>query len=446
VGGERDLEGVDALLAASDWVGALRALGPVRRERPKDPEVWKRQAFALRGDGHVSEAKVAALLWIDLEPGSVEAQAFLDSLKELRDRAENDRSGEQRRAAEMRRAALPPSVLDQEAIRSGAMDPPDLPSSRSRRRASWFERHRTALRVAVVAVVVVIGAVLVVRARGNTSLADAGAHPAGGATPSSAVPGSTAASAPADTAPVFEARSYQAGECATWPEGQQEPNLLSVDIVPCDAPHLTEMAGDVPMSVVPDHYPTGDEWPGIIHRDCAKVAEALLGAPVDPHGRFLVGALFPSPDSWGHGDRTLRCDIGVAKTAPAAPGVHPSFTGEVKGQPQELLLPIGTCIDTSPAIVPCAAPHQSEVTGNVDLSDRTTTVPKDLAAWNALIGADCLTLATGYLGHPPTPSEGPMWYPIDPTSWALGARTVQCGVAGLSGTTQVTITAPLRPH
>ncbi len=141
-GGSADpaLVAVDALLADQRWDEALRALGPLRRTRPKDPEVWKRQGRALQGDGHLSEAKVAALLWIELEPESVEAHRFAADLDDEKEREARRRAEENRWAAEMRLAALPQSVLEQEAERSGIPLPPE--SRKEKRKRKKGEKKR----------------------------------------------------------------------------------------------------------------------------------------------------------------------------------------------------------------------------------------------------------------------------------------------------------------
>jgi len=134
--GDPALAAIDELLAAERWDEALRALGPLRRTRPKDPEVWKRQGKALQGDGHFSEAKVAALLWIELEPESVEAHRFAADLDDQKEREARQRAEENRWAAEMRLAALPPSVLEQEAERGGVpLTPPSRKEKRKRKRS-----------------------------------------------------------------------------------------------------------------------------------------------------------------------------------------------------------------------------------------------------------------------------------------------------------------------
>lgn len=140
VSGDPALAAVDELLAAERWDEALRALGPLRRTRPKDPEVWKRQGLALQGDGHLSEAKVAALLWIELEPESIEAHRFAADLDDQKEREARQRAEENRWAAEMRMANLPHSVLEQEAERSGIPLPPESRKAKRKRKRSEKKR------------------------------------------------------------------------------------------------------------------------------------------------------------------------------------------------------------------------------------------------------------------------------------------------------------------
>ncbi|MEZ5143749.1 MAG: hypothetical protein R2726_14715 [Acidimicrobiales bacterium] len=138
-GDASDLEPVDALLGEERWQDALRALGPLRRARPKDPEVWRRQAAALRGGGDYSEATGAARLGGALDPESVAAHRMVVELDEEKDREARQRAEENRWAAELRRAALPEAVLEQEAERSGI---PLEPVSRKERRRRKKEAKR----------------------------------------------------------------------------------------------------------------------------------------------------------------------------------------------------------------------------------------------------------------------------------------------------------------
>lgn len=149
---------VDTLIAEERWADALRALGPLRRARKDDPEVWRRQAVALRGDGFPSEARVAALLWIELDPQSVEARRFADDLLGEREVAKREWSEEQRWAAEARRMALPPAVRAREEALAGGPGGPagGLGGSGPSRSRGWVWR------AAIVAVAALLAAAAIV--------------------------------------------------------------------------------------------------------------------------------------------------------------------------------------------------------------------------------------------------------------------------------------------
>lgn len=75
------LAAIDELITTGRYDEALRAVGELRRGRPRDPQLWARQARALAGAGYRSEAGAAARRWAELEPASLEARALADGLR-----------------------------------------------------------------------------------------------------------------------------------------------------------------------------------------------------------------------------------------------------------------------------------------------------------------------------------------------------------------------------
>lgn len=75
------LAAVDALLDDGRWTEALQAVGALRPGRPRDPDLWARQARALQGAGLTVEAAAAARRWAELDPDSDEARDLLVELR-----------------------------------------------------------------------------------------------------------------------------------------------------------------------------------------------------------------------------------------------------------------------------------------------------------------------------------------------------------------------------
>jgi hypothetical protein len=168
---------------------------------------------------------------------------------------------------------------------------------------------------------------------------------------------------------------------------------------------------------------------------CAQPITSYLGYPLDPAGRFQVGDMSPTPESWDQGDRTLWCGIDLG-----SPTEMPSvlFTGAVRGQSQELLYPIGTClsdlpggVSTSP--VACTQPHSYEIAGNASLAS-LPQLPQGTVALANAVQSQCDAIAEQYAGGP-LPA-GVLWNFLDlaQTSWNAGDRVVQCTIGRVSST------------
>jgi hypothetical protein len=254
----------------------------------------------------------------------------------------------------------------------------------------------------------------------RTAAASAGDD--GGTFPST--PGTT------DRVGTLAAHTYRPGDCVTWQQDGHRDEKIP-DVVPCDQPHLVEVVKTVTLSHPPDHYPTEEDWRSIATSDCAGPAQDFFGAPIDENGRFWVDSIRTGVGGWVNGDRSIVCVIGLVGTTPGFDPDHlTTFAFEVKGQPQALVYPPGTCVDTSgPGVVACSAPHTGEVVGSVDLTGKASVMPADKVAWRALVGDDCTRLATSYLGHPLVAPVYATWYPMEASSWDVGTRTVMCVLA-----------------
>ncbi len=241
-------------------------------------------------------------------------------------------------------------------------------------------------------------------------------------------------------------RDFRTGDCVIWDEGDNRYEHAT-SIVPCDEPHYIEIGAVKRITDGPDHVPTVDEWRAIVKKECEADIESWLGTRFDPMGRFRLGALQPTTDGWLAGDRTLWCGVEANPSSPLPLEASVPFTGEVRGAPQALVLPVGTCVSTTgPFVVDCTAPHDSEITGSVDLTGRVATPPPaaDRRAWSELVSADCTRLATDYLGHPPVDPIVMVWFAIDPVSWDLGNHSARCGVSHFTAGRPDTVTGPIR--
>ncbi len=217
--------------------------------------------------------------------------------------------------------------------------------------------------------------------------------------------------------------------------------------MPCTQAHLVEIAGHIDLSARLEAYPTETAWDKVFDHDCLPTLHALIGAPLDPIGRFASGGIRPLADAWADGQRTVWCSAQLATAHPNSPTLTP-FTGKVEGVSQNELIVVGTCLTAAaPTTVPCTKPHTGEVAGYVDLSGVTNTPPglDDDNAWSTLVGDKCARSAHAYLGHDLSRDEVAGWIPILAASWAAGRRVVECSVARLdAGNHAITTVGSLR--
>jgi hypothetical protein len=292
---------------------------------------------------------------------------------------------------------------------------------------------RAAGYVVVVALVVVLigvsghGPLGFLKRSANTSSASSVVGASSGATKNGTPKNGTT------TTTVFqvEARSYNRGDCITF---DQTPNgkTHEIDVVTCDRPHLMEMTVSIDVTGRFDRFPSGAIWKALFQHDCAPSIRALMGAPLDPVGRFYATGVQPSPQSWADGDRTVWCGVGAQPlTAPARGFEAAPFTGKVEGAPQARVYPVGSCLGSdSGYVIPCRQAHEVEVTGYVDLTGKVgePPAPGNTSGWQALVGPDCVRAARSYLGHGLVNGESAGWNPIQPGSWATGRRVLECTV------------------
>jgi hypothetical protein len=251
---------------------------------------------------------------------------------------------------------------------------------------------------------------------------------------------------------TLERLTYQPGHCVKWDQRKGGPGTRDTDIVPCDQPHLIEITG---RTVAPDApaYPPESEWDRVIQSgDCAAQAKAYVGGVLDPYGRYGIGAIRPSRESWNSGDREIWCGLQVrSQAADHDPEISDLFTGRVQDQPQALLWPTGSCLGGQKGTraidgtVPCTAPHTYEIVGSVNAAARFSSPPPASShLWNTRLGNDCEKVARARFGGRLPAGVQISIFPIDPDSWTAGRRTTECAVGRFDANDQpVTLTSPL---
>ena len=314
-------------------------------------------------------------------------------------------------------------------------------------RRQWRPRRRFNPKDWVIPALTVVAAIYILRVGPFKPAARPSIRSAGSTSATTLAPGGTTT-----TTYTLERLTYRPGDCVKWDQRPDGPGTRDTDIVPCDQPHLIEITG---RTVAPDApaYPPQSEWDRLIQSgDCAAQAKAYLGGVLDPYGRFGIGAISPSLESWNAGDREIWCGLEVhSQAADHDPEISDLFTGTVRSQPQAMLWPTGSCLggqEGTRAIegtVPCTAAHTYEIVGSVNAAARfTSPPPASSPLWNTRLGTDCDKLALArFGGRLPTAVQTSI-FPIDPASWAAGRRTTECAVARFDANDQpLTLTAPL---
>jgi hypothetical protein len=314
-------------------------------------------------------------------------------------------------------------------------------------RRQWRPRRRFDPKDWVIPALTVVAALYILKVGPFQAPSRPSVRSAGATTASTSAPGATTS-----TTFTLERLTYRPGDCVKWDQRKDGPGTRDTDVVACDQPHLIEITGRTVASDAPA-YPPESEWDRLIQSgDCAAQAKAYLGGVVDPYGRFGVGAIRPSLESWNAGDREMWCGLQVhSLAADHDPEVSDLFTGTVQSQPQAMLWPTGSCLggqEGSRAIdgtVPCTAAHTYEIVGSVNAAARfTSPPPASSPLWNSRLGNDCDKVARARFGGRLPAGVSTSIFPIDPAGWAAGRRTTECAVARFGADDQpVTLTAPL---
>ncbi|HEU0086169.1 MAG TPA: septum formation family protein [Pseudonocardiaceae bacterium] len=215
--------------------------------------------------------------------------------------------------------------------------------------------------------------------------------------------------------------------CLTW----QQPDASDARQVSCVQPHLFEVIGTVELADLEARtpFPDAPSWQQLVTSRCTQRTTQALAGRFDPFGRFSVGAIKPSVDSWRRGDRTLRCGVQSSGRS----GALFATTGSAAHQDQSDVHPPGTCLGNDGKTVgdpvDCARPHAVEVVGVVDLSAAFPKRYPDETAQDGVLDAECTKLAADFAGGPEVVGKKGLtvfWETLRPQSWQAGSRRVDC--------------------
>jgi hypothetical protein len=221
------------------------------------------------------------------------------------------------------------------------------------------------------------------------------------------------------------------GTCLTW----QRADGGDVRQVDCATAHLFETAGPVDVDL-PDGapFPADAAWQKLVADQCAPLVARYLGKPLDPSGRYKVGALKPTAAAWGNGDRTVRCGL----QAPGVTGALFTSTGKVSDADQAVVFAPGTCLglsgkDVSDPVSSCAKTHAAEVAGTVDLGAKFTAGLPSVDDQDDFLQPACTKVAQDEVGAQQlTASKLTVyWTNLTQASWDAGTRRVSCNMGSL---------------
>ncbi|MCD2193287.1 septum formation family protein [Actinomycetospora endophytica] len=223
------------------------------------------------------------------------------------------------------------------------------------------------------------------------------------------------------------------GTCLNW----QRADGSDVKQVDCTQSHLFETAGPV-NAAQPDGapFPNDAAWQTVVSNQCGTLVQKYVGKPLDPTGRYKVGALKPTAAAWADGDRTVRCGL----QAPGTSGALFSSTGKVADADQAVVFSPGTCLglngkEVSDPVSSCAKTHAAEVAGTVDLGQKFTGNLPSVDDQDNYLQPECAKVAQNAVGAQKlTDSKLTVyWTNVNQASWDAGTRRVSCNMGSLLG-------------
>ena len=199
-------------------------------------------------------------------------------------------------------------------------------------------------------------------------------------------PGRLAGYIDSDPVPSTGTRSNAAfnhaasGDCLMWPDGNPD----AASIVKCADDHRFEVAESLDMRTFPgSEYgpsaapPSPARIQQITQEQCEAAVRQYMGTKFDPNSKFSVSLLWSGDRAWRQsGDRRMLCGL----QQPGPNNQQTAFKGKVADIDQSKVWPAGTCLGIDSATnqpidvpVDCAAPHAMEVTGTVNLAEKSPT-------------------------------------------------------------------------
>lgn len=223
------------------------------------------------------------------------------------------------------------------------------------------------------------------------------------------------------------------GRCLNW--GRDDGG--DVREVECSEPHLFETVGAVTAPQPPGTPFPGDQaWQQVVDRQCTPMARSYLQGRLDPSGRYRAGALKPTPDAWGDGDRTVRCGL----QAPGRSGALFTSTGKVADADQAVVYDAGTCLGLAGKEVSdpvdCGSKHAAEVAGTVDLGTQFRDGFPAVDDQDNYLQPTCQKIAEDHAGGAQKLTDSKLtvyWTNLSKESWDAGTRRVACNLGALLG-------------
>jgi hypothetical protein len=223
-----------------------------------------------------------------------------------------------------------------------------------------------------------------------------------------------------------------AGDCLSW----TKPDRGDLVKVNCSNKHLFEVAADVDMSKYPGkEFGTGSRFPDSLRltelkeEHCVPAVQQYLSGRFDPRGRYMVGLMYPSPDGWKYGDRTLRCGLQFSGSS----GTPLPSTGSAVEHDQSKVFEPGMCLGINQNLptdpVDCSQPHAVEIVSTVDLGARFPGGPPAKDEQDKFVEGECAKSASDYLGSPDAVRDKTLtlfFDYLDARSWLAGSRKLDC--------------------
>jgi predicted heme/steroid binding protein len=232
------------------------------------------------------------------------------------------------------------------------------------------------------------------------------------------------------------------GDCLMWPDRMPE----AASIVNCKDEHRFEVAESIDMRTFPgSEYgpdappPSATRIEQISQEQCESAVRRYLGTKFDPNSKFSISMLWSGDKAWRQaGERRMLCGLQL----PGAGNQQVAIKGKVADNDQSKIWPDGTCLGIDPSTnqptdipVDCAAPHAMEVTGTVNLLDKSPDALPPEPEQDSFIKDACTRLTDAYLAPVQLRSTTLtlIYSTLSSPSWSAGSREVACSIGATLG-------------